>query len=87
MKQLTIRGVSEDLHRKLKSDAELRNQSINRYVLTIIRERVGLSGGDALPEAEFNDLDHLAGTWSEEQYREFQDTLQGQRTIDQELWQ
>ena len=40
-----------------------------------------------LHDVEFNDLDDLSGTWSQEDYREFKELLDGQRTIDPELWQ
>jgi hypothetical protein len=36
---------------------------------------------------EFNDLDHLAGTWTQEVYEEFQEHLTLQRDIDKVLWQ
>lgn len=87
MKQLTIRGVTDELHYKLKIKADQHNLSINRYVLTIIKKQVGFSDHGLLNDAEFDDLDYLAGTWSQEQYQEFQNLLQGQRTIDPDLWQ
>jgi hypothetical protein len=87
MKQLTIRGVADDLHRELRIKADQNNMSINRYVLTIIKEAVGFTKHGTLHDVEFNDLDNLAGTWSEEDFQEFKELLDGQRTIDPELWQ
>ncbi len=87
MKQLTIRGVSEELHRKLRSGADQHDVSVNRYVLAIIKKQLGYSDHGALPEAEYDDLDYLAGTWSQQQYQELRDFLQVQRTIDADLWQ
>lgn len=87
MKQLTIRGVADELHHELRNRADQNNMSINRYVLSILKERVGLSNHGSLHDIEFDDLDCLAGTWTQDEYQEFREMLQGQRTIDTELWQ
>lgn len=87
MKQLTIRGVDDELHYALRSRADQHGMSINRYVLTVIKESVGLTNGGVLRDAEFDDLDNLAGTWTQEDYDEFKGQLQTQRSIDTELWQ
>ncbi len=87
MKQLTIRGVTNELHHKIKIKADQHNLSINRYVLAIIKKQVGFSDPGVLHDAEFDDLDYLAGTWSKQEFQEFQELLQGQRVIDPELWQ
>jgi len=38
------------------------------------------------PLVEHNDLDHLAGTWSEKEYREFQKKIADFETIDEKYW-
>ena len=65
MKQLTIRGVDDELHYALRSRADQHGMSINRYVLSVIKESVGLANGGILRDAEFDDLDNLAGTWTQ----------------------
>ena len=87
MRQLTIRGVDDELHHVLRSRADQQGMSINRYVLSVIKESVGLANGGILRDAEFDDLDDLAGTWTQEDYDEFAVQLQSQRSIDSELWQ
>ena len=87
MKQLTIRGVADELHHEIRIRADQQNMSINRYILSIIKKQVGFSNYEELHDTEFDDLDYLAGTWSQEEYQEFIDLLQGQRKIDPELWQ
>ena len=87
MKQLTIRGVDEELHHALREGADRHGMSINRYVLSVIKESIGLANSGVLRDAEFNDLDDLAGTWTQQEYDEFKGHLQTQRTIDAELWQ
>ncbi len=87
MKQLTIRGVDKELHHALRRRADQHGMSINRYVLSVIRESVGLANGGVLRDSEFDDLDDLAGTWTQQDYEEFKGQLQAQRSIDTELWQ
>jgi DNA polymerase III delta subunit len=86
MKQLTIRGVDEKLHRTIRSKANQQGLSINRYLLYLIKEAVGLANGGLLREQEFDDLDDLAGTWTEADFEEFEANLKEQRQIDEEIW-
>lgn len=85
MSQLTVRGVGDKLHQRLKQEANKQGISLNRYLLKIIREAAGVIPPDRRKK-EYHDLDHLAGTWSEEEYEEFQQNLARQRQIDDELW-
>ena len=87
MKQLTIRGVSNDLHSKLKEEADRRGTSMNRVVLALLKEAMGVNGGNGRYTTTFNDLDHLAGTWTAEEARTIEQELNNQRTIDEDLWQ
>ena len=87
MKQLTIRGVADELHHEIRIRADQQNMSINRYILSIIKKQVGFLNYEELHDTEFDDLDYLAGTWSQEEYQEFKELLHGQRSIDPQLWQ
>ena len=87
MKQLTIRGVDPMLEAKLKSEAKKRGQSLNRTVVSLLTEKVGLSSDPKRFESVYHDLDELAGTWSEEEARTFEKNLGNLRQIDQELWE
>ncbi len=85
MKQLTVRGVDEKLHTTLKREAKQRGISMNRYVVRLLKEAVGQSQRPQEPRIS-HELDHLAGTWSQEQAREFSRILEEQRDIDEGLW-
>ena len=85
MKQLTIRGVDADLAQALKREASRRDTSVNRLVVSLLKESVGLDNSGSRT-MEYDDLDALAGTWSQEAYDEFTNRLRDQRQIDQELW-
>lgn len=83
MTQLTIRGVDERLHDALREEAARRNTSINRTVLSFLRQALGLNGEGGPP---YHDLDKYAGRWSEEDYQEFQAFLAEHDKTDEELW-
>jgi hypothetical protein len=85
MKQLTIRGVGEQLHMVIKREAKKRGQSINHYVLSIIQQATGF-GYKLNFDKEYTDLDHLAGTWTDQEFFEFQEILDDQRDIDEGIW-
>lgn len=87
MKQLTIRGVGAELHQAIKAAAEQRGLSINRYVLSALREAVGLGKRARYKEVSFDDVDHLAGTWTQDEFEEFERQLEAQRTVEAGLWQ
>jgi hypothetical protein len=87
LRQLTIRGVGDQLHDALKAEAERRDLSINRYVLSVLRHAVGLASDEPRGDAEYHDLDDLAGTWTQQEYEAFSAELTRQRAVDPELWQ
>jgi len=84
MTQLTVRGVDPHLHDALKREAQRQGQSVNRYVLDILRQALGINAFP--PHREYDDLDHLAGTWTEEEAEAFDAHLRRQRQIDEGLW-
>jgi len=86
MTQLTVRGVDSRVHRFLVQEAERRGQSVNRYVLTLLQEVAGMRNSDPQTPMIYHDLDHLAGTWTAQDFEEFAQQLATQRSIDEELW-
>jgi len=82
MKQLTIRGVPQDLARALDRERRRRGVSLNRLVLELIRQSLGL-----VPESRYdNGLRDHAGTWSDRQLEEFDGNTALFGQIDEELW-
>lgn len=84
MAQLTVREVDERLGEALKREAVARGLSVNRLVLQLLRESVGLAS--STQPAAYTDLDHLAGTWSAEEAAEFERLFARQRSVDESLW-
>lgn len=82
MKTMTIRNVSPDLAAALEEEKSRRGLSLNRTVLALMSEALGVS-----EEAERgNGLRRLGGTWTEEEFREFEEVVRPFREIDEELW-
>jgi hypothetical protein len=82
--QLTIRSIGSRLRAALEQEATRRGQSLNKTVLALLAERLGL-GESAVP-VEYDDLDELAGTWSKSEATRFDEALHAQRQVDPELW-
>jgi hypothetical protein len=77
-KQITIRGPSPELSRRLKALAQSRGESLNATILAVLSEAVGIEG-------RRRQLARYA-TWTESDVEEFERALREQRRIDEELW-
>lgn len=83
MKQLTIRKVSPELAKALDSESRLRGRSLNQTVLDLLHQALGLSSNGGYD----NGLGKLAGTWTEEEFAEFERNTAIFEQVDRELWQ
>ena len=81
MKTMTIRNVTTELAAALDAEKHRRGESLNRTVIALIEESLGVSG-----HSRSNGLHQLAGTWSEEEYRHFEDAVAPLTKIDGDLW-
>ena len=82
--QITLRSISAALRAALDREAERRGQSLNKTVLALLSERLGLAEGTG--SVEYEDLDELAGTWTNAEASRFEGALQTQRQVDAKLW-
>ncbi len=85
MKKLTIRGIDPELANKIKERANRSGMSINKMILRLLESTLGLKEKKVFPT--YNDLDHLAGTWMEEDEKEFNKNILEFEKIDKELWE
>ena len=76
--QLTIRGVTDDLNRRLTKLGKSKGQSVNTVALRILEDAVGI-------DARRQRLERYM-TWSAADLKEFEAALKDQRVIDDELW-
>jgi plasmid stability protein len=77
-KQLTIRGVPEEVGRRLQSVSRSRGKSVNATVLEILTAAVGV-------DERRHRLSRYV-TWNPEDLAEFNEALAAQRSIDDPLW-
>jgi hypothetical protein len=70
--------LTKEVNEKLIAEAKRRGMSPEALAEALIQQ--SLSG------QKFHDLDYLAGTWSEEDARNFQNNTATFETIDETLW-
>jgi hypothetical protein len=85
MKAVTIRGVDADVAEKLKTYAKAQGKSINQVILDILKTGVGLKK-DKTYSCEYDDLDDLFGSWSEDEFNDISARIEQGRRIDPEIW-
>jgi hypothetical protein len=84
MKAITLRNLPDAVAHLIRHRAASEGISLNRAVIEVLEEQLGL--GRKPFEPRHHDLDDLAGSWSEEEARAFDDALVAQRAIDPQLW-
>lgn len=79
-----LRGISPEVMALLKKDAEDNKTSVNLIIIKFIEQGIGYA-----PKGKrkvYHDLDHLAGTWSEQDAQDFEKNIRSFESIDKELW-
>ena len=84
MGAITIRGIDETTARILKERARKEGVSVNAVLLKTLRESLGLE--KRRRTVIYDDLDHLAGTWSEKDFVEFQKKIADFEIVDEKMW-
>lgn len=82
MKSVSIRNLREKTYERIRQAATERGISINRMIVQTLDRSFRPE-----KQLEFDDLDDLLGTWSQEDFEQFSSFLDEQRAIDDELWQ
>jgi hypothetical protein len=78
-RRITLRNPSRRLTQRLLAISRRRGQSLSATILRVLEEAVGI-------DATRRRLRRYV-SWSEDQLREFEQTLRAQRRIDQRPWQ
>lgn len=82
MKTMTIRNVPTELAQALDKERLKRGLSLNRTVLTLLRNALGVPN----QAVRSNGLRQLAGTWSEVEYRQFEQAVAPFGEVDEAMW-
>ena len=83
MANISLRGCDEELSRAMKQASARKGFSVNRLILETLRENLL---GANVKKRRHDDLDHLAGTWTEEEGRIFALAVAEFERIDEDLW-
>jgi ribosomal protein S24E len=86
MKAITIRGIDSSVSEKLKQVAKNEKKSVNQLVLDMIKQNIGMQKRKKYTK-KYNDLDHLFGIWTDDEFNKIQGVIDSQRKIDRELWE
>jgi len=84
MATMTLRGIDEKTSEALKERAQKEGTSVNAVTLRLIRESLGIDKRKR--NVIYRDLDHLAGTWSQEVVAEFERNTAVFEKVDEEIW-
>lgn len=84
MRQITIRLTDEALQQAVEETARREDISLNKAVVRLLRRGAGLDPEPATIIG--NSLDHLFGTWTEEEYQEFVEATRIFEEIDPDAW-
>jgi hypothetical protein len=77
---LTIRNLPTPVAEALEREKRRRGRSLNQTVIDLLGQSLGVQKGRS------NGLGRLAGTWDEDEMREFEHAVAPFERIDEELW-
>jgi hypothetical protein len=77
-----LRGVPSEVMVLLKKEAKRLRTSVNALVLKMVERGLGVT----CEKHTYHDLDHLAGSWSAKEERDFKENIRSLEQIDKELW-
>ncbi|MCK5250333.1 MAG: hypothetical protein KAJ98_10245 [Spirochaetaceae bacterium] len=82
MSQITIRNLDPLVEKIIRQKAKNGHESLSETVNLLLKQAIGLDG----PTGKKRNLQHLAGSWSNEAADEFEKTQIPFNVIDDELW-
>jgi len=82
MKHLTIRDIPQELAEALAKEKLRRGKSLNQTVIQLLEQSLGVRSG--APRS--NGMRLLAGTWTPEEHRRFEEAIALTEQVDEELW-
>ena len=80
MKAVTLRNLPSEVAHTVQQRAKQKKTSLNKAVIELLEESAGGRAKKKAP-VRYHDLDHLAGTWTNEEAAAFDKLIAEQRTI------
>ncbi|MFN8093174.1 MAG: hypothetical protein U0599_13330 [Vicinamibacteria bacterium] len=82
MNAITVRNLPPAVAKAVEEKARRDKLSLNKAIVRLLEEATG----EASRRTLHHDLDHLAGSWSEEDERRLLEGQKEHRRIDPEMW-
>ncbi|MGZ8219884.1 FitA-like ribbon-helix-helix domain-containing protein [Methylomagnum sp.] len=86
MASMSIRGLDDQALAHLKHQAEQEGSSLNSLVLRLLRQGAALPNPAGERLCQYDDLDALAGTWSDADAEAFERHVAAFAETDPALW-
>ena len=86
MNQLTVRGFDDELSERIRRLAKRDGTSLNQAALKLLRKGAGLADPAQKADTVGASLDHLIGSWSDDEAAELDTALDEFETIDEAAW-
>ncbi len=86
MNQLTVRGFDDELAERIQRLAERDGTSLNQAALKLLRKGAGMADPPHGPDTVGSSLDHLIGSWSDDEAAELDAVLEEFEVIDEAAW-
>jgi len=84
MATMTLRNVDDRISAALKEKARKEGTSVNALMLKLLKESLGID--KKMRGVVYDDLDHLAGTWSKKDAAEIEQATSVFEKVDEEMW-
>jgi hypothetical protein len=84
MKQITLRGIPENIETIAQEEARTKGVSLNKAFISLLRKGATQQGRKK-PRSK-SEFASFLGLWNEEDAAVFDESLRKQRDIDKELW-
>ena len=84
-KEIIIKNLDNVIFERLKFEADKQGTDLKTLIVQLVKRSLGL---EKITDKKNNytDLDHLSGTWSNEDYINFKTNTSEFYQIDKELW-
>jgi hypothetical protein len=82
MSQITLRDIPDELETYIRTLSQQNGQSLNKTVLDLLKKSTGI----LQDKKKRRDLSSLAGTWSDDDVKEFEKNTAMFEIIDCEVW-
>lgn len=84
IQNFNLRGISLHVMSTLKNEASRQETSVNSLILKILENSLGHTR--KIAPTTYDDLDHLAGTWTKSDLKHFEKSTAFFEEVDQDIW-